>query len=83
MKIVITRTKSFIRSGETHTVSPTIGTVAVPDWAADTTTFNLGVQDGSIQVVQPPAAGTEPEPGPGPEAEPTPRRGPGRPPKGL
>jgi hypothetical protein len=41
------------------------------------------VQDGSIQVVQPPAAGPEPESEPEPEAETTPRRGPGRPPKGL
>ena len=85
MQIIVSRTKSFIQGSEVVTISPAPGIQVVPDWVGETTTFALGVQDGSVKEVEvkteaPEPAAVDPAPDPAP-AKPNPQRLP--PPPGL
>ena len=69
MQIIVSRTKSFILGAEQVTVAPSPRLTTVPDWVAETGTFKLGLQDNSIQVLQP-VAPPKPAAVPVPPADP-------------
>lgn len=58
MQVILTRTKSFFLQGtagttQKHlTVPAGAGIQTVPDWVRQSTTFKLGVKDGSVQEVE-------------------------------